>query len=460
MVRVSWSDDGKRVIYQVQNREQTWLELRSIDVGGSDEDEKLLLRETSPAWVDPLGTPRWLKDGSFLWLSERGGRRHLYHISADGQESTPLTAGQWSVRNVLGVDAEQKWVYFTATKDSPVHIQGYRVRSDGKRLERITEVRTTKRGKRRRTKTVKRSHRIVFNDDFRYFLDYSSKLMDPGDVWVCRSNGLRLHCATPKRNVRLQEYKIGKSTFLSVPTRDGGGMQATLIKPPDFDPKKRYPVLCHVYSGPGAPQVADRWRGSTGMWHQLMAQHGYCIWVCDNRSAAHDIGQAWPIHKRLGEHELRDIEDGLDWLCKKPWIDPQRIGIWGWSYGGYMTSYALTHSTRFRAGIAGAPVTDWRNYDAIYTERYMGLLQQNADGYHNSSAVEAAERIHGRLLLIHGTKDDNVHLANTLQLAYALQKAGKPFEMMVYPKSRHGVGNSRQVLHLRQLMTQFLLENL
>ena len=180
----------------------------------------------------------------------------------------------------------------------------------------------------------------------------------------------------------------------------------------------------------------------------------------DGYKSSSVVAAALPIHRNMGRHDLDDIEDGLAWLKSQPWIDPDRIGIWGWSYGGYMTSYALTHSTSFKLGIAGAPVTDWHNYDTIYTERYMGLPSNNPDGYKSSSVLTAAGNLHGRLLLLHGTTDDNVHLTNTLQFAHALQTAGKQFDMMLYPKSRHGVTDPLQVRHLRELMTRFVLENL
>ena len=230
-----------------------------------------------------------------------------------------------------------------------------------------------------------------------------------------------------------------------------------MIKPPDFDPQKRYPVMCYLYGGPMAASVWNRWGGKTYLWHQYLAQQGYVIWICDNRSATtRGIKQAWPIYRNLGQTELRDIEAGLRWLTAKPWIDPGRIGIWGWSYGGYIASYALTHSKMFKLGIAGAPVTDWRNYDSIYTERYMDLPQNNPKGYDSSSVVRAAANLRGKLLIIHGEMDDNVHLSNTMQLAHALQAANKTFQLMIYPRSRHGI----QSRHKIDLMTRFILNNL
>ena len=223
-------------------------------------------------------------------------------------------------------------------------------------------------------------------------------------------------------------------------TRDGFPMEAMMIKPPGFDPAKKYPVMQFTYAGPHAPQVRNAWGGPTYLWHQSLAQKGYIVWVLDNRTASGKGAEsAWTAYKNFGEWEMRDIEDGITWLKTQPYVDASRIGIWGWSYGGYMTSYAMTHSKSFKMGIAGGTVSDWRNYDTIYTERYMLTPQNNPEGYRRSSPVHAAKDLHGRILLIHGAIDDNVHMQNTVQFVYELQKAGKQFDLMIYPKSRHGV---------------------
>jgi dipeptidyl-peptidase-4 len=234
-----------------------------------------------------------------------------------------------------------------------------------------------------------------------------------------------------------------------------------LFKPPDFDPSRKYPVYQHIYGGPHAPQVKDAWGGTGYMFHQLLAQRGVVVWICDNRSASGKGAQsAWAGYKRMGELELQDVEDGLDWLTRQGFVDTSRIGINGWSYGGMMVAYALTHSQRFAMGISGAPVTDWRNYDSIYTERHMLTPEHNPEGYRRTSALLAADKLHGRLLLMHGTVDDNVHLQNTIQFAYELQKAARPFELMVYPKSRHAVSDPYLVAHLRATMLAFIEETL
>jgi dipeptidyl-peptidase-4 len=207
--------------------------------------------------------------------------------------------------------------------------------------------------------------------------------------------------------------------------------------------------------------VNDAWGKSTYLWYQLLAQHGVLVWVCDNRTASgKGAVSTWPLWKEFGKTELADIGDGLVWLKRNSWVDGERVGISGWSYGGFMTLYAMTHSKDFALGIAGGSVTDWHNYDAVYTERFLLTPQENPDGYERSSPVNDAENLHGKLLLVHGAIDDNVHPQNTMQMVYALQKAGKPFELMLYPKSRHGVTDEALVWHMREMMTEFILTNL
>jgi dipeptidyl-peptidase-4 len=259
----------------------------------------------------------------------------------------------------------------------------------------------------------------------------------------------------------LKQYRLRTPELLQVKTRDGFDMEALLIKPPDFESTHKYPVLMNIDGGPHKQQVENAWGGINHLWHQMMAQMGYIIWICDNRTASgKGIESAWPMYRRAGEVELRDIEDGLEWLSRHPFVDRDRIGLWGWGYGGFVTSYAMTHSTRFKIGIAGAPVTDWRNYDSVYTERHMGTPHNNPDGYQKSSLLKAADKLHGKLLLIHGATDDNVHMQHTVQFLYELQKAGKQVDLMIYPRSRHHVSEPPLLKHLRTLMTDFIVKNL
>jgi dipeptidyl-peptidase-4 len=445
IVNVSWTKDSSSVCYQVQDREQTWLDLNLADA--SNGQARTLHRETSPAWVSVLGKPHWLADGGFLWLSEHSGHRHIYHHKPDGQLKLALTKGEWDVRVLYGVDEENGWVYFAGSLHSPLADHIYRIKLDGSDLKRLS--------------TMEGDHDATFNDGMSLYFDRWSDVNTPHKVFLYGADGTLLRALDENPVPELAQLRLGLVEFLQVPTRDEFVMEAMLIKPPDFDPEHSYPVLYYQYSGPQAAVVHNSWGGSRYLWHHMLAQNGYVIWMCDNRSASNKGAQpAWEAYQRHGEVEMLDIEDSIAFLRQQPWVDPARIGIWGWSYGGFMAAYALTHSSSFKVGIAGAPVTDWRLYDTIYTERYMRMPQNNPEGYDRTSVVKAAPNLHGKLLLIHGTMDDNVHMQNTLQLAYELQKAGKDFELMLYPKSRHRVDQPELNYHMQRQMTDFVLENL
>jgi len=443
--RVAWTPDSKKVVYQAQNREQTFLDVNFADA--RDGKSANIIHETSKTWVAINENPIWLKDGSFIWASERDGWEHLYHYSADGKLLRQVTDGKWEVRTIEGVDEQSGFIYFTATERSHIAAHGYRIKLDGSGLTRLT--------------MTEGSHRVDLSPANNYFTDVWSDLNTPSQVRLHNAAGKLVRVIAENKVDALKQYKFGTAELLQVKTRDGFVMEAMMIKPPDFDARKKYPVMSFTYGGPHAPQVRNTWGSTTYMFHQLLAQKGYIIWVCDNRTASgKGLESTWPVYKNFGELELRDIEDGLTWLKGQPFVDGSRIGIWGWSYGGFMTSYALTHSQSFKIGIAGGTVSDWRNYDTIYTERYMGTPQNNPEGYIKSSPVHAAKNLHGKLLLIHGAIDDNVHMQNTIQFVYELQKAGKQFELMLYPKSRHGVTDPLLLKHMRQMMTDFILENL
>ncbi len=234
-----------------------------------------------------------------------------------------------------------------------------------------------------------------------------------------------------------------------------------MIKPPNFDASKKYPVLSFVYGGPHAPQVRNAWGGSRYMYHQMLAQKGYIIWICDPRAASgKGEKETWTAYKNLGVTEQLDIEDGVNFLKSQPYVDSNRIGIWGWSYGGYMTLFALTHSKSFKVGVSVAPVTDYALYDSIYTERYMLTPQNNPEGYAKTDLNSKVKDLSGKLLLVHGIMDNNVHLQNTTKFVYQMQKAGKQFEFMAYPTQRHGISDPQQTYHLYTMMADFILKNL
>jgi dipeptidyl-peptidase-4 len=442
IVNVDWTPDARRVVHQVQDREQTWLDLNLADAETGQIQK--LLRETTKAWVNENGNPVWLADGSFLWFSERSGFKHLYQVSADGNVLRQVTNGRWDVRTLYGVDQTAGAVYFAASAQSPIGTDIYRIGLDGSGLKRLSQVDGT--------------HRAIFNPVFTLFADVWSNVTTPSQVRLFAVTGSEVRAIDLNPVTVLQDYRLSTPEFVQVKTRDGFVMEGMLIKPPDFNPSRRYPVYQFTYAGPGASQVRNQWGGREYMFHQMLAQRGVIVWILDNRSASgKGVESQWPVYGRLGEIELQDLEDGIRWLKQQPYVDASRIVLSGWSYGGFMTAFAMTHSTSWSAGIVGAPVTDWRDYDSVYTERLMKLPKNNADGYKRTAPRFFADKVQGRLLLLHGTMDDNVHMQNSVQFAYELQKAGKPFEMMVYPRSRHGVADGRLNTHLRQLMFDFVM---
>ena len=444
IVNVGWTPDSRQVIHQVQNREQTWLDLRVSDPDSGR--GRALLRETTKAWVNENGNPVWLQDGSFLWTSERTGFRHVYHYRPDGTLVRPVTAGRWDVRTVYGVDAARGAVYIAANERGPLGVDIYRQRLDGSELTRLSQTTGT--------------HRAMFNPGFTRYVDSWSNAVTPSQLRLHDGDtGRELRVVEPNAVPALSEYQLSAPEFVQVKARDGHVMDAMMIKPPDFSPSKRYPVYQFTYAGPGAASARDRWGGVQYLFHQLLAQKGVIVWILDNRSAGGSAEAQWPVWGRLGEAELQDLEDGVQWLKAQPYVDGSRLVLSGWSYGGFMTAYALTHSTSWAAGVVGAPVTDWRDYDTIYTERLMKLPAANPDGYKNTAPRFAADALHGKMLLIHGTTDDNVHMQNSVQFAYELQRRGKPFEFMAYPKSRHSFDDPLLTKHLQQLTLDFVMRS-
>jgi dipeptidyl-peptidase-4 len=305
------------------------------------------------------------------------------------------------------------------------------------------------------------THSANFNPTFTHYVNTWSDVNTPPQTRLYTADGKLVRVINENKVEALNQYKLGKVEILTVKTRDGFLMEAMRILPPDFDPTKKYPVMSYTYAGPHAPNVRNAWGGSRYVWHQMLAQKGYIIWILDNRSASGKGAQsAWTAYKQLGVLELRDLEDGVAFLKTLPYVDGDRIGIWGWSYGGFMTSYALTNSQVFKMGIAGGSVTDWRLYDSIYTERLMLTPQNNPEGYERTSVLKSAKNLNGKLLLIHGSMDNNVHMQNTTQFVYELQKADKQFELMLYPTQQHGVAYAPQVKHMYTMMTDFIVRNL
>ncbi|MBX3463760.1 MAG: S9 family peptidase [Planctomycetes bacterium] len=446
LVRVTWAPDGKDVLFQVQNREQTWLDMLAGDAASGA--WRKLWREDSDCWVEAGPEPLWVGGGAeFLWPSESDGYRHLYRFGRDGAARGRLTQGEWQVKKVVAVDEAAGWIYVTADKDSPLQTHLYRVPLAGGEPQRITKGRGT--------------HDVDMAPDRRTFVTTWSSAVTPPCTSLRDLEDRELRAIATSRPELLERHGAVVPEFVQVPARDGFPMEAMLLKPPAFDGTQPFPVVQFTYAGPHTPRVRDEWGGRDQLWHQLLVQRGYVVFVCDNRSAS-GKGRVFAkaCWRKPGQSELRDLEDAVGWLVAQGIADPARIAIWGWSYGGYQTLYNLTHSTKWKCGVAVNAVTDWRLYDTIYTERYFGLPDANEEGYERGSVVAAAGDLHGSLLLLCGAMDDNVHMQNSLQFLWALQQAGKDCDFMVYPRVRHGIEDLQQQLHLFARFERFLREKL
>ena len=445
LVQVGWDPKGL-LLASYQDRLQTWLELRRFEGTASS----LMLKESGKAWQERLPLPVFLKDGSFIWESDRTGHRHLYRYDKKGKLLRALTAGTWEVRELFGVDEKQKRVHFSATENNPAGLDSYSADLEGA-LPNGLMARHTLRGG---------THHMKLSPDFQLGIDTWSDAHSPTQVGLVDADGRVVKALDGRVTQAFRDIRFGRVAFQTVLTKDGFPMPTMLVLPPDFDAKKKYPIVQHIYGGPQAPQVLDAFSPSM-LWYHFLAQQGYVVWICDNRSASgKGLGSAEGVYKRLGEQELKDQLEGLEWLGKRPWADMSRVALEGWSYGGFMTAYSLTHCDKYKVGLAGAPVTDWRLYDSIYTERYMGLPSENAAGYDATSVLKAAQNLHGKILLLHGTLDDNVHPQNTIQFLDALQKAGFTAETVLLPGSAHGPSAPQHVYARMQAMWDFIQKNL
>jgi len=445
--RVNWLTDARHLAIQRLNRTQTTLDLLIADA--STGSTRVALTEKDQYWINVSDDLYFLKDGKrFLWSSERTGYRHFYLYDLEGKQLAQLTKGEWEVSALDAVDESKGLVYFTAAEKSPLERHLYRVALDGSGFVRLTKEEGT--------------HAVNFAPGNASFVDTYSNAMTPPRQDLLRADGSRIATINENKVSELADYHLSRGEFLSVKSHDGVLLNAVMIKPPDFNPARKYPVLVYTYGGPHAQVVVNAWTGSTFLWHQLMAQKGYIIFALDNRGSA-GRGHLFeePVHFRLGAQELSDQRDGAQYLKSLPYVDANRIGIWGWSYGGHMTLHAIFEDPQdFKAGFAGGPVTDWHYYDSIYTERYLGLLPQNEEGYQESSPIKNAVHLKGKLLIAHGTGDDNVHYANTLALINGLIEAGKYVEVMAFPGRGHGVSDPPARRLLMQRVTQFFLDNL
>ncbi|MFQ5627902.1 MAG: S9 family peptidase [bacterium] len=448
MPRITWTQDPKMLCMTRLNRDQNHLELLLAEAT-SGKTNVLYEEQEYKGWIDITDDLRFLEDKKhFIWTSRKSGWKHIYLGEIKSALLKPVTSGEWDVDQIVGISEDKKRIYYTSSEAGSLERHLYGINFNGKGKMQIT----------RRSGT----HIVDLSPNLNYFLDTFSDVNTPWTITLRRINGARQAFIEKNEMAALRGFKLPKQEFITVPAADGTELNAFLIKPVDFDANKKYPVLMYNYSGPGSQIVRNQWGGDRFLWHTMLSQKGYIVFGVDNRgTGARGKDFMMSTYKNLGDLESQDHIAAAKWLASQPYIDSGRIGIWGWSYGGYTAALTfLKAEGLFKAGIVIAPVTDWKNYDTIYTERYMLTPEKNSEGYKKSSCLTYVDKMAGNLLLVHGAADDNVHLANTMQLAYALQNARKPFDLMLYPRKLHGIRGTDTRIHLFNKLTEYILENL
>ncbi len=444
LARVQWMPDSKHVTVQRLTRVQNRLDLLSGDI--STGLVQTILTESDPYWINIKDDVRFLKDGRhFLWSSEKSGFRHLYLISSDGKDRQPVTSGEWEVSDVVGVDEKAGEVFYISSEVSPLERHLYSIKMNGEGKRRLTQIAGV--------------HSISMSPDCTQYIDSYSNSESPTRRVLHRRDGSEAAVYREANRKVIDEYEILPTEIVKVKAADGTLLYGRLLKPANFDAKKKYPAIVMVYGGPGVQTIFNTWQGLS--WNQALAHRGFVVWQLDNRGS-NGRGHAFEsaIYHDLGATELTGQKEGIKHLLSLGFVDEARIGISGWSYGGFMTLYSLLHAPDlFRAGIAGAPVTSYRNYDTIYTERYMGLPAENAEGYDRSALPKSAANLKAKLMIVHNIEDDNVLFQNTLQMIDALELAGKDFDLRIYPQKSHGVGGPASKDLLRTT-TDFFEKNL
>jgi len=451
VLRVKWLPDSRRLAITTMPRDQRRMDLVFADRSGQEVTR--ILTETDPGWVNTTDDLYFLKDGRhFIWASERDGYMRLYRYALDGTLVNQITRGDWAIasnpggmfwvrQSVAAIDETKDWIYFIAMEKSSVERQLYRVHPDGSGFARVSKESGT--------------HAIQFAPDAQRYVDRFSNSKTLPSVTVRSVDGGTAQTIAAPRTEFLAPYAVQFGDLMTIPAADGFRMPAQMLKPAAFDPSRRYPVIMFVYGGPSAPVVADN-LPQFFLFDQLLLQEGYIVVNVDNRSAT-GISKRLEdsVYRHSGDTEAADLSDAARWLKGQPYIDPARVGVWGWSGGGTATLNLLTRSTEFKAGIAVAPVTDWRYYDTKWTESLMGIPSENPEGYAATSLVSRAKDLHGRLLIVHGTYDDNVHPQNEQAFMDELIARGMVFDAMIYPMRKHGISDAAAQAHLFKTMLDF-----
>ena len=446
--RIKFAPEANRLVVQTMNRLQNHLTLWQYRL--SDKELSILLEEKSDTYVDIHDNLTFLEKGEFLWTSDRDGYNHIYHYDAVGKLKRQITQGMWEVTRFLGYNAKQKEIYYSSVEKSSIGRAVYSIGLNGK--------------KKRNLSPEKGTNGASFSADYAYYIHTYEDASTPR-IYTLRSTKDGKDVREIENNAGLKNkaeaYGIVSKTFSTLKI-NGEELNYYTLKPKDFDPTKKYPLLMFQYSGPGSQSVANRWHGQRDLWHQLLVQKGYIVACVDGRGTGFKGADFKKMtYLELTKYETEDQIAAAKYFASLDYIDANRVGIWGWSYGGHMaTNCILKGNDVFSLAIAVAPVTNWRFYDTIYTERFMRTPQENPSGYDDNSPLNFSERLKGKYLLIHGSGDDNVHVQNTMRMIEALVQNNKDFEWAIYPDKNHGIYGGNTSLHLYNKMTNFILNNL
>lgn len=449
IARINWTESPNVLSLRRMNRLQNKLELLHADAQTGK--TSLILEEKSDTYIDINDDLTYLPGNrEFIFSSEKDGFKHLYLYDITGKLVRQITSGNWEIDDFFGINPKNGLLYFTGTEAGSAQRQLYSIETSGKNKKQITKGAGT--------------HRIGFAPALEYYTDEYSDANTPPVFTLADKTGKTIRTLEDNAGLKekLQGLALGKKEFFDFKTSEGNNLKGWMIKPSDFDPNKKYPVLMYVYGGPGDQRVIDAYGGTDYLWFQLLTQKGYIVVSVDGRGTG-GRGAAFKksTYANLGKLETQDQIEAAKYLATQPYVIKERIGIWGWSFGGYMTALCMTKGADFfKAGISVAPVTNWRFYDSIYTERFLKTPQENAAGYDDNSPVKHASKLKGKFLLVHGTGDDNVHFQNAVAMEDALIAANKQFDSFYYPNRNHGIYGGYTRLHLYNMMTEFLLKNL
>lgn len=449
IARLQWTNDNNILSAQVLNRHQDNLDLLFVD--GTTATAKVVLNEKDKAYVDVTDNLTFLKDNSFIWTSEKDGFNHIYLYDKTGKLKNQVTKGNWEVVSYYGFDEKNKTIFYQSTENGSINRDIYRIGLDGKSKVRLTSKVGTS--------------AATFSPNFQFFINTFSSASQPTTYTLNESKtGKEIQVIENNQVLaaKLKAYNLPTKEFFVLKTAKGNELNAWILKPKDFDPSKKYPVFMYQYSGPGSQQVNNDWNNSDDYWFASLTQQGYIVACIDGRGTGFKGADFKKVtQKELGKYEVQDQIDAAKVIGAYPYVDAARIGIFGWSYGGFMASNCIFQGNDvFKMAIAVAPVTNWRFYDSVYTERYMQTPQENASGYDQNSPINHVSKLKGKFLLIHGSGDDNVHVQNSMQMMEALIQANKQFDSQIYPDKNHGIYGGATRIQLYNKMTNFIKENL